>query len=183
MDQLKIKKMSKVNPYYNIIIIGDPSKTLLFPLWSEKSEIPGAWTTTIKSNICTLWDIHVGSISYMYPSNSIDFTILFYDTCLRKTSKTANKYTIKDYIKNITLMKGTHQNSLCIILKSEDSSQEEIGSVIRTCKLSGIKDIYVICNNGQDISSLKTMVSDIVEKCYQSRKQILRQQLFKYIYS
>lgn len=169
----ELERLSSVNHRVTITIIGDPSKTILLPMWGSVTHVPGAWSSHVSIGktkvVGVMWDIMMGSIVHMFPSDSVDHTVLFYDMCLRETDMRSRKYSIADYLKHITDMKGNHKSTTCIIV-----AQDKIpgrGEVIRACKQKGIKNIYVVNNTGKDIGSLKSLISDILAKVYNSRRE------------
>lgn len=178
----ELERLSYIDHRVTITLIGDPSKTVLMPLWASRTEIPGAWSTQLDVNhtrvIGIIWDIMMDSIVHIFPSDSVDHTILFYDMGLRKTDMRACKYSMSDYLKHITDMKGSYKSTTCIIIAENDPVR---GEVIRSCKQKGIKDIYILNNTGKDIASLKPLVSDLVTRVYKTRRDKANLQLREYL--
>lgn len=172
----ELERLSYVSDKMTITVIGDPSKTILMPLWGKITQIPGAWSTQLdvgenenKSKAtAVIWDVMTGSIVHMFPSESVDYTILFYDMSLRRTDLRSRKYSIHDYLKHIIDMKGNYKHALCIII---DDGENERGEIIRACKTKGIKDVYVVGNNSRDIASIKSLVNDICTDVYYQRRK------------
>lgn len=189
LDQLEI--LSHVEPRITITIIGDASKTIVMPIWAQRSEIPGAWSVEHNVSILgqeyhcigVLWDIMQGSVVHMFPSDSVDHTILFYDMSLRRTDIRSRKYSIQDYLKHIIDMKGQHKETTCILIKDEREGQAGAGAgeIIRACKQKGIKKVYTLNNTGKDIGSLKTLVTDIITRIYTERRRQANQAICDYL--
>uniref|UniRef100_A0A6C0J5I6 Uncharacterized protein n=1 Tax=viral metagenome TaxID=1070528 RepID=A0A6C0J5I6_9ZZZZ len=175
--------LSSVDKHITITVIGDTTKTILLQLWANNiTEIPGAWSTIINDNIiCLIWDIMLGSTVHMFPSSSVNHSIIVYDMPLRKTDQRALKYNIQDYLKHAVSMKGNLKNTSCIIIKGPDTGPgTKIGEIIRACKTQYVKT-YIVNNSKSDISSLKYMIRDIATSCYSYRVNKCNNNLLKYL--
>jgi hypothetical protein len=193
MEISELEIMSYFDNRVTIPVIGDSSKTIIMSMWGEITEIPGAWSKkiTIENNgdkedcIVLLWDVMMGSMIHMFPSDSVDHSILIYDMSLRRSDMRSRKYDIHDYLKHIVDMKGQYSETTCIIIKDDSNSNPSAspspGEIIRACKGKRIKNIYTLSNTGQDISSLKTLVSDVSTRIYNTRRASVNTNIREYI--
>lgn len=181
----RLKQLANINTHIVVAVVGDPTKTALLPLWGKVSEMPGAWVNTYtyeaKSSasatalICNIWDINAGCLVHMYPSSSVDHSIIVCDMEYRYREGKNRKQqlrTIDDYIKQVNTMCGETGCATCIILyENKENYLSEISYIRKKCRKAKIGNIYLVCNNSENIGSLSNLIRDRSYDIYNHRCQ------------
>lgn len=116
----------------NIILTGDSVRKNLAALWGRATELPGTW----RHSEYIIWDAPAHGSIRMYPSDSVDYTIIVYD------AKAGSPDNVHRYIEAVHYLKGDLARTCCLILREEGVSIL-VNNVIRKCKQAGIKYICV----------------------------------------
>lgn len=159
MDEIaRLKNFSK---HITIPVVGDPTKTLLFPLWrSNRGPIPGSWIfKKDEEYITALWDVAVGVVTTMFSMNTVDHVILVIDLTYREEREA--RHTPLYYVRKATKMS---KNVTAVILKDKT----EHYSVKKLCAKNGIERIIVVQNN---VSIVNNLIETISDKIYENRKK------------
>ena len=174
-------KMLHVNPYVNILVTGDKSKTLYMPLWGSLSKIPNVYTRSIvdKDIInCTLWDVpeHTNNTNRMFFSDDLSYCIIIYDLPYRHIqSKQHCMSSIVEYIHQNKLYK---LETIVIIIKDETTKLEDYESVKDYCIGINIPPIIV---DRKCLSKIQDLPQTLSMRVYLQRKKLITEEIMSII--
>lgn len=171
-----------VSQHIVIDVLGDSSKTILMSLWGSKSKMPCVFynkfiTDRGKELVCNIWDTQPGSVTHMFPSGSVDHTIIIYDLKYRSHNPGAKRFTLDDYLKQVQ-----NQDRITVVIiydkNKRDQQIKHITESIKLCKRRKIGQI-TISDDVCDVNSIVDLVKDISFDTFNERKMQITKKLTK----
>lgn len=163
-------------------VMGDKTKSTLLPLWSEPVDphqgMPGAWMARVDESdvspiICNIWDMGYHH-NRMFPSGSVDFTIIVYDCDYRDTEKEFNR-SFEEYIeiaRDPAVIPKCGTVVIIIYSDHDNKINTKINQIRRDCYRAkfSLDKIIAVPNNSSSICSLSPLIRDLSKRAISERK-------------
>ena len=168
MEQLRDLQF---NQYVTILLLGDPAKTYLLPLWSKMTPCPRVYNTryTIDGTemICNIWDVPATAdqSNRMFFSNNIDKCIIVYD----------DQRSFEECISQRDLF-AKDVDTIFLILRSS-------GDITKLKTKAKNRGFSVMVNDRLDLRPLKGFVEKMLRIIYDTRKRNFNDKLRRIISS
>ncbi len=173
----KIKSLH-INPYVNILVTGDNSKTLYMPLWGVSSKIPNVYTSNVVSGRnqirCTLWDVpaHTNNTNRMFFSDDLSYCMVVYDIPYRKALPSQiSAPSIVEYIHQTKVYK---LETVIIIIKDETTKPEDYETPRDYCVSINIPPIIV---DRKNLSKIQDLPQTLSTRVYQQRQKAMTEEI------
>lgn len=176
-DQIRAVRLDK---HIEFMLLGDPVKLLLLPLWTERTSIPNvhqAVFTYAGDRIrCNVWDLaeNADATCRMFPmdgtiNTGFDYCIIIYDAITRIKVEQLDKWiTIKDQI-----CSRQHPDRECklvvLVVKAPRTPIQNYDHIIQSCKKLNIH-IIPVDNTRDGLDNIKTLLERLANLVYQGRK-------------
>jgi len=176
-DQLRTIKLDK---YIEFMLLGDPVKLLLVPLWAEPSVLPGVYQTSYNcagdSVRCNLWDLadNADATCRMFPmdgtvNTGFDYCIIVYDTITRVKKEELDKWiTIKDQI-----CSRQHPERQCelvvLVVKAPRTPSSKYSHIEKSCAKLKIH-LIPVDNTKDGLDKIRSLLERLANLVYQKRK-------------
>jgi hypothetical protein len=176
----------QTNRYVEIMLLGDPAKLLLLPLWAHSTIIPDVHQAVYRDHRCNIWSLEYGPSgaspsaggagggSRMFPmdgtvNTGFDYCIIVYDAITRIQSEPLDKWiAIRDQI-----CMRQHPDRKCemvvIVLKTPRTplaAYEHISQEAAKLKIHMIP----VDNTTEGLTRIKTLVERLAGMVYTKRK-------------
>jgi hypothetical protein len=186
----------RLDKHIEFMLLGDPAKLLLLPLWAERTGIPNVhqavFTCAGDQIRCNVWDLaeNADATCRMFPmdgtiNTGFDYCIVIYDTITRIKAEQLDKWiTIKDQI-----CSRQHPDRNCqlvvLVIKTPRTPIGTYEHIVQSCAKLKIHMIPVD-NTRDGLDNIKTLLERLSNLVYKERRsqhndrirQILSEQSF-----
>lgn len=174
-DQIRALKLDK---HVEIMLLGDPVKVLLLPLWANRTDIPNVHQAIYEHGIrCNIWNLadNADATCRMFPmdgtvNTGFDYCIVVYDAITRVKAEQLDKWiTIKDQI-----CSRQHPERKCqlvvIVVKTPRTPVATYDHVVQSCKKLHIH-LIPVDNTSEGFGNIKSLLERLTNLVYQGRKE------------
>lgn len=170
----------KLNHHIEFMLLGDPVKLLLAPLWGEQTDLPDVYQNVFQSKEtklrCNIWNLadNADSTCRMFPldgtiNTGFDYCIVVYDAITRIKAEQLDKWTtIKDQISS-----RQHKDRPCqlvvLIIKAPRTPVSRYQHIMDTCKKHGVY-VIPVDNNPDGMDKIKSLPKSLANLVYADRK-------------
>jgi hypothetical protein len=164
----KIRSLhASLNPYVNILVTGDKSKSAYLPLWGIPSKIPNVYIKNIDNIHCALWDVpeHTDNTNRMFFSDDLDYCIIIYDIPYRQ--RVLSLDTLPSIIEYIHQTKVYKLEVVVIIIKDETTRPEDYETPRDYCNGINMPPIIV---DRKGLAKIQNLTETLCKRAYQQRK-------------
>lgn len=169
-----------INRHVEIMLLGDPAKLLLLPMWARSTVIPDVHQAVYEEYRCNIWCVDQiskgpsGPVGRMFPmdgtiNTGFDYCIVVYDTITRMQQEPLEKWlAIKDQI-----CLRQHPDRKCqtivIVLKTPRTSVTAYEHISQTaCRLK--IHLITVDNTSDGFDKIRTLVERLSGLIYIDRK-------------
>ena len=178
----KIRSLKVLN-HVDFMILGDPIKSIFFPMWGKETGLPDVYQNTYQKGgsdkiIINIWALsnNTDATYRMFPldgtvNTGFDYSIIFYDAVTRKKSESIDLWVS---IKNQIASKQ-HEDRKCnlvVIIVKTPKTQNIYSEISSYCEKNNIHKI-IIENNEVEITKIKDLLKNLSDVVYKERKQKL----------
>lgn len=183
----------KLNHHVEFMLLGDPIKLLLAPLWGDKTSLPDVYQNVfdaesesestslgVKVKVklrCNIWNLseNADSTCRMFPldgtiNTGFDYCVVVYDAITRIRPEQLDKWTtIKDQI-----CSRQHPDRVCqlvvLVIKAPRTPVGRYQHIINTCKKQGVH-VVPVDNNPDGMEKIKSLPKRLANLVYSNRKE------------
>ena len=180
----------RINKHVEIMLLGDPAKLLLLPLWAQSTIIPEVYQAVYPEYRCNIWNCasmasasaSASALTMFHMDGTVntgfDYCIVVYDTITRLQAESLDKWiSIKDQI-----CVRQHPDRKCemvvIVLKTPRTPAAVYDHITQaTAKLK--VHMIPVDNTADGLNRIKTLVERLANVVYTKRKAVHAQTIEK----